>query len=297
MRTPESLARLMHFALRVLRAFVANRGVLLAGGVGYNVLLSLIPLFIVSAMVLSLFVDETRSAATLRAQLVLLAPGQAESVVAAITPFLRTPELVGFIGFAVLLFFSSLAFRMLEDALAIIFGAHRAPRRRSVWFSALVPYAFVALLTVGLLATSVFVALVDGLGDESVLAADGTVNEALTPVARTLAYLLGFVGLGLTFTALFKVLPVVTVAYRHAFVGGFLAAGLWEGVLRLLVWYFERLSLVDTVYGPFASVIVLLLGLEIGAGIVLVAAQVIAELQRSRAAAVPWWRDPDDQDL
>jgi YihY family inner membrane protein len=293
MHLPDSLGRPLRFALRVVRSFLANRGVLLAGGVGYNVLLSLIPLFIVSGAVLSLFVDEGRLTATLRAQLVLLAPGQAEAVIGAILPFLRTPELFGVVGFAVLLFFSSLAFRMFEDAIAIIFGAHRAPRRRSIWFSTLVPYAFVALLMLGLLATTVFVALVDGVGDEHVLAEDGTLSEALTPAARALAYLMGFMGLGLTFTALFKVLPVVTIAYRHAVVGGFLSAALWEGVLRLLVWYFERLSLVDTVYGPFASVIVLLLGLEIGAGIVLLGAQVIAELERSRAAGVPWWQEPD----
>ena len=33
----------LRFAARVLRAFLRNRGVLLAGGVGYNALLSLVP--------------------------------------------------------------------------------------------------------------------------------------------------------------------------------------------------------------------------------------------------------------
>lgn len=285
--------RLFRFARRVLAAFMANRGVLLAGGVGYNVLLSLVPLFIVSGMVMTLFVDVEQLRATLLAQLTLLAPGQAEAVVAAITPLLRSPDLVGFIGFGVLLFFSSLAFRMLEDAIAIIFGVHRAPRRRSVWFSALVPYAFVAVLTLGLLATTVFVALVNGLGDEPVIVDGIGLDQALTPAARGLAYLLGFLGLGMMFTALFKVMPIVPIAARHAVVGGFVSAALWEGVLRVLVWYFERLSIVDTVYGSFASVVVLLLGLEVGAGIVLLGAQVIAELEHNRALGKPWWADPE----
>ena len=274
----------------MLREFVANRGLLLAGGVGYNVLLSIVPLFIVAGVLLSLFVGEQQLLATLRAQLALLAPGQAEAVLAILTPLLRAPELIGVIGFLVLLFFSSLAFRMLEDAIAIVFGVHRAPRRRSAWFSALLPYAFVAVLTAGLLATTVFVALVNGFGDEAALA-DGAASVLTTP-ARMLAYVLGFLGLGLMFAALFKVLPSVPIAPSHALVGGFVSAGLWGGVLRLPVRYFGDLCLVAAVCGSFASVVVLLLGLEAGAVIVLLGAQIIAELARSRLANRPWWVEP-----
>ena len=285
-----TLRRSWGFGGRVVADFMANRGILLAGGVGYNVLLSIIPLFIVCGVVLSAVVDEQELLATLRAQLELLAPGHTEMVVDAITPFLESRDLIGTVGFLVLLFFSSLAFRMLEDAIAIIFHVRDDPRRRSPWFSALVPYVFVLVLGAGLLMLTLLVALVNSLGDHA-LAVQG---REVTPsaAAAVLAYVLGFVGLGLLFTAMYKVLPVVHIAPRRALVGGFVAAALWELVLRVLVYYFANISMVDTVYGPFATVIVILLGLEVGAAILLLGAQVIAELERSAAAGLPWYEAP-----
>ncbi len=44
-RLPLLASRVAHFAWRVLTTFLRNRGILLAGGVGYNVLLSIVPLF------------------------------------------------------------------------------------------------------------------------------------------------------------------------------------------------------------------------------------------------------------
>lgn len=64
-----------------------------------------------------------------------------------------------------------------------------------------------------------------------------------------LAYVLGFIGLGLLITALYKLLPEPHIVPRRALVGGFVAAALWQGVLQTLVWCFEELSLVDSVYG------------------------------------------------
>ena len=55
--------------------------------------------------------------------LLITGPDQAAELSGAFTTFLDNRELVGGIGFGVLIFFSSLAFRMLEDAFAVIFAA------------------------------------------------------------------------------------------------------------------------------------------------------------------------------
>jgi membrane protein len=52
------LRRLLLFAGRVLRSFARNRGILLAGGVGYNALLSLVPFLTLTVAALSIFFDE-----------------------------------------------------------------------------------------------------------------------------------------------------------------------------------------------------------------------------------------------
>ena len=282
--------RIWRFSGRVLANFLANRGVLLAGGVGYNVLLSIVPLFAVCAVVLSALVEEQKLADTIGLWLELLAPGHTELVLDAIQPFLSSRDLIGSVGFLVLLFFSSLAFRMLEDAIAIIFHVRDDPRRRSPWFSALVPFAYVLVLGTGLLLVTALVALVDGLGDRRLDLLGLTITT--TGASTALVYALGFLGLGLLFTSIYKVLPVVHIAPHRALVGGFVAAALWEAVLRIMSYYFNHLSLVETVYGPFATVVVILLGLEVASVILLLGAQVIAELERSAAAGVPWHEPP-----
>jgi uncharacterized BrkB/YihY/UPF0761 family membrane protein len=67
---------------------------------------------------------------------------------------------------------------------------------------------------------------------------------------------------------------------RHALIGGITATLLWELTRHFLLWYFSTLSLVNIVYGAFASVIIILLSLEAAAIILLLGAQVIAEYER-----------------
>lgn len=66
------------FLWRVLAAFLRNRGILLAGGVGYNILLSIVPLFALLAVLLTRIVDENVLLDVLSVQLIHLAPAHAD---------------------------------------------------------------------------------------------------------------------------------------------------------------------------------------------------------------------------
>ena len=76
---------------------------------------------------------------------------------------------------------------------------------------------------------------------------------------------------------------------RRAIVGGVVAALLWEVVRSIMMWYFATLSLVHVVYGSLATVVVSLLGLEVAAIILLLGAQIIAELERAAAHGRRWY--------
>ena len=84
----------------------------------------------------------------------------------------------------------------------------------------------------------------------------------------------------LLLTSIYLVMPVGRLSLRHALIGGITAALLWEITRHILVWYFSTLSLVNVVYGTFATVIIILLSLEAAAIILLLGAQVIAEYER-----------------
>lgn len=61
---------------------------------------------------------------------------------------------------------------------------------------------------------------------------------------------------------------------------GLAAALLWEIIRNLLIWYFTSLSQASVVYGSLTSTVVILFSLEIGATLLLLGAEVIAEYER-----------------
>ena len=67
------------------------------------------------------------------------------------------------------------------------------------------------------------------------------------------------------------------------------AAVLWDTLRRGLTYYFAQISLVNTLYGSLATVIIVLLTLEFAALIILFGAQVISEIQHSEEAGLPWY--------
>ena len=127
------------FALAVLKGFRANQGVLLAGAVAYYTLLSLVPLLILSLMVLSHLFSEDQLLLTLREYLEFVVPGQSGALVEELRTFLAHREVVGVVLLVTMLFFSALAFTVLENAMSVIFFHRVAIRRRHFLVSAVMP--------------------------------------------------------------------------------------------------------------------------------------------------------------
>jgi YihY family inner membrane protein len=267
------------FVLRVLGGFRRNQGLLLAGAVAYYTLLSIVPLFALMLVALSHVMDEGRLFATMTAHLELVVPAHAESLSAQVQEFLQHRHVVGWVGIVVLLFFSSTAFTVLEKAMAVIFFHRAEVHHRHFLVSAVIPYLYILLLGLGVLLVSLIAGALQTLEGETVTLL-GRV-WSLDGASSTALYLLGLLGLVLMLTSLYLVMPVGRIALRHALIGGATAAVLWELARHLLVWYFTSLSLVNVVYGSLATAVVALLSFELGALILLLGAQVIAEFERN----------------
>ncbi|MGD2076318.1 MAG: YihY/virulence factor BrkB family protein [Gammaproteobacteria bacterium] len=283
MNPPVSRARSVldnpwRFAWQVLSGFRANQGFLLAGAVAYYTLLSIVPMLALMLVLLSHVQEQQTLLDALRDHLALIAPGQTDALIAQISVFMENRSVVGWVGLAILLFFSSLAFTVLENAMSVIFFHRVAIRRRHFLVSAVIPYAYILLLTGGLLLVSLVSGGLHALPAGSISLMGYT--WSFSSAEKLLIYLLGIIGETLLLTSLYLVMPVGRLALRHALIGGVTAVLLWELTRHLLVWYFSTLSLVNLVYGTFATAIIILLSLEIGATILLLGAQVIAEYER-----------------
>lgn len=272
------LGWLSRLLLRVFRGFRRNQGLLLSGAVAYYTLLSIVPMLILTLIVLSHFVEEAQLFHTISIHLEMIIPGYASTLTEQVRAFLTHRELVGVIGFLVMLFFSSIAFTVLENAMSVIFFHRVKIKRRHFLISAIIPYMYIFLLSLGMLLVSFIAGALETFENRELMILGRSLKiEGASGVAL---YILGIIGEVLMLTSLYLVMPVGRITFSHALIGGITATILWEITRRVLVWYYSTLSLVNLVYGSFAAAVVTLLSIEVGAIILLLCAQVIAELDR-----------------
>lgn len=279
--SPQSARILKHpgaFALQVLRAFGANQGLLLAGAVAYYTLLSIVPLLILMVIGLSQVIDQGELLATLRHALEHLAPGQGKALMIELAAFMEHREAIGWVLLASLLFFSSLAFRVLESAISVIFLHRVATHQRTFLVSALLPLVYITFIAVGLFIGTLALAQLIAIG-ESELRVLGH-SWSLGGPTRFMLYLAGIAIEILIISAIYFFLSAGRISVGHALIGGATAGLLWEIIRQGLAWYLTTFSQVSMVYGSLTTAIIVLLSLEIAATLLLLGAQVIAEYER-----------------
>lgn len=266
------------FLLDALVHFRAHQGLLLAGAVAYYALLSIVPLLILMLIGLSQLVDPVELLETLERYLEWLLPGQSHALVTELARFLNNQGVIGWVLGITMIFFSSLAFTVLENAMSVIFIHRVAIRRRHFLVSAILPYCYILVLSIGLLIVTVVAGGLQTIGERhlEVMGHDWSLGR----LSGWLLYGLGFVGEILLLTSIYLVMPVGRLSVRHALAGAVFAAVLWEISRHVLVWYFSTLSQVGKVYGSLTTAIVVLLSLEIAATLLLFGAQIIADFER-----------------
>ncbi len=278
--------RIFSFVLKVLRDFKRNQGFLLSGAIAYYTLLYIVPMSILALIVLSHFIGEEQLFQTLTTYFEMVIPGYAATLTEQARTFLENRNVVGAIGFLVMLFFSSMAFTVLENAISVIFFHRVKIHHRHFLISAIIPYIYIFLMGLGILVVSFIAGAIETVESREMdflgftLSLKGTAGIAL--------YVLGIIGEVFMLTSIYLVMPVAHITFRHALIGGITATVLWEITRRVLVWYYSVLSMVNLIYGSFATAVVALLSIEAVAIILLLGAQVIAELERKTGK---WGKD------
>ena len=266
------------FLLDVLKSFRQNQGLLLAGAIAYYTLLSIIPVFALVLIVLSQFLEQQLLLDTVSTVLAMVAPIRTEVLSMHLEAFLSQWRVIGTMGILLLLFFSSLAFTVLENSMSMIFFHRQLEQRRHYLVSAMLPYVYILLLAAGFLVVSLMAGWLNQHSSDTPSLVGIDIN--MTSTTATILYLLGVFGEVLLLTSVYLVMPVGRLAWSHALIGGIAATLLWEITRHGLVWYFTRLSFVSVIYGSLATTVIILLSFEFAAIILLLGAQVIAEYER-----------------
>jgi YihY family inner membrane protein len=271
------LGRFFGFLLRVLRGFMRNQGLLLSGALAYYTLLSIVPLSILALIVLSHFVGEEQLFHTLSTYTGMMIPGYAAILTEQVEVFLGHRQAIGIIGFLAMLFFSSMAFGVLQSAMGVIFMHRVRIQRRHFLTSAVIPYLYILSIGLGVVLVSFITGALETLEKRQLILFGWGVSLEVT--SRIALYILGIISEVVLLASIYLLMPAVRTTFRHALIGGVTATILWEITRHVLVWYYSTLSMVNVIYGSFATAVVALLITEVAALILLLGAQVIAELE------------------
>ena len=271
--------QLFSFALRVVRGFMRNQGLLLSGGIAYYTLLSIIPMSILAVIGLSHVVKEDSLFQTLSAYVGMVMPGYASILNQQVRVFLNTHRhAVGIIGVLAMLFFRrhglrGASKRPVGDLCSS--GQNSAPQLSRFRCHSLCVCPF---NRPGYSAGLVYYGSV-GNTRKSAVGALWMELQSSTYFQGRAVYRWGH----------------VRGAYAHLSLSVHARSPrqisscadwrdnrdiLWEITRRGLIWYYSTLSMVNLIYGSFATPVVALLTAEAIALIVLLGAQVIAELER-----------------
>lgn len=277
-RTAHVLRNPVSFVLQVLKAFKANQGLLLAGAVAYYALLSIVPLLILMVIALSHVIDQDVLLATLLRALDYVVPVEGRAVVAELRAFLDHSAVIGWVLLITMLFFSSLGFKVLENAISVIFLHRIQKRKRHFLVSLLLPFGYIIFIGAVLFVGTFVIADLVVIGGENIVLLGH--SWSLGGFSRMLIYVAGVIGEILLISAIYYFMPVGRLSVRHALIGGATASLLWELIRHALAWFLATLSQVSVVYGSLTTAIIVLLSLEVAATLLLLGAQVIAEYER-----------------
>jgi YihY family inner membrane protein len=267
------------FARRVLNAFHDNQGLLLAGAVAYYALLSIMPLLILVVIALSHVIGHAELMDALDQVLEFIALGQGKTVVAELEVLVKHREVIGWVLFITMLFFSSLGFKVLENAISVIFLHRVQEHKRHILVSMLVlPIGYILFIGTVLFVGTILIVNLISIGSEHMVILGH--RWSLSGISHWLSYFAGVFCEILFISAIYYFMPVGRLTAHHALIGGVTAGLLWELLRLALSWYFATLSQVSFVYGSLTTAIIVLLSLEVAATLLLLGAQVIAEYER-----------------
>jgi uncharacterized BrkB/YihY/UPF0761 family membrane protein len=124
---------------------------------------------ILALIVLSHFMEEEQLFYTLSTYIEMVIPGYAATLTEQVRVFIEHRKVIGIIGFLVMLFFSSIAFKVLENAMSVIFFHRVRIQRRHFLISVIIPYVYIFLMGLGIVIVSFIAGAIETLENRQLI--------------------------------------------------------------------------------------------------------------------------------
>lgn len=269
-------ASLKEVLLDAGRNFYLNGDTNQAAAISLYAILSFIPLLILTLLAAGRFLGANPDIQRdLLEGFRRVTPYLSESILQQLGAVEQKAQILGWVGFFTLVWFSSMIFTAMETALDMIF---RAKSHRSYLVSKLLSFAMIPLgWVVGIV--SFGLSWVTSLGAElSAAAGAGGVYDPLKQVL--FQYLIPFVLVVLYLTVLYKLIPSTRVPLGTALAGSAVFALLMEPAKQLFTWYVTHTTRYQVIFGSLDTLVILLVWVFYLAVLFLLCAELMASWRR-----------------
>lgn len=182
----------------------------------------------------------------------------------------------GWVGFISLIWTASIVFSSLEFAMNIVF---RVERRRSFFQSKLLAIGMIPGAMVIFLISLLITAFTRIMANYELKL--WGFNWAKSNFFEFLiGYLLPYLILAISFTAIYKIIPPAKISWRHALAGGTSCAFLFEVVKHFFTWYLRHSSPYSIVYGSLETIVILVVWVFYSASVLLFCAELVSVYRR-----------------
>jgi membrane protein len=260
-----------------IRNYRANGNTNQAAAIALYALLSIIPLFILTLlMVSSLFSANPEIEQRLIEEIHRLFPSFSETLLSQLGQIQGKKEVLGWVGIISLIWFSAMIFGAIETALNMIF---RSRIYRNYLISKLLAIAMIPMgWAIGVASVGIaYVAAI--LAEQPML---GEVGTLYFPALHGMfiSYILPYLVTAVFCTIVYKVIPTAEVDLKSALVGSAVFSILLEIAKQFFTWYVAHYTRYNVIFGSLEAVVILLIWVFYIALILLFCAELISSYQR-----------------
>lgn len=205
-----------------------------------------------------------------------LFPQSSDLILREVRALAQRAKLFGWVGFFSLIWTASIVFSSLEFALSIVF---RVERRRNFMQSKLLAISMIPGAMV-IFFFSLFITGFTRIMESYDLTFWGISLAKSNFLEFLVGYLLPYLVLAISFTAIYKIIPPTKISFRHALAGGASCAFLFEIVKHFFTWYVKRSSPYSIVYGSLETIIILVVWVFYSAAVLLFCAELVSAYRR-----------------
>jgi membrane protein len=254
-----------------LHTFHKDNCSLMAAGISFYALLSVIPLFLVFLSVAGFILHSSEQAlATVIVLLMKTFPSSTTAVFKLLSHLIQRKAVFGLVGIAGLMWGASRIFSAVENAMNVVW---KVKKGRTYWHSKFLSLLLVPIAVLIMLSSIAFTAFYTVARNLTIPLIHLKLSEA-TFASRIFAILFPLILGFILFFLIYKIIPNRKVKGKAALIGAVCSSVMWEAAKFFFDIYIKNYAHFEKIYGSLGTPVVMLIWIYYSAFIILIGAEI-----------------------